>query len=187
MRELNQVFLAPFLVASLAGLLLYWVQLKRQKATTRQALASEINLILLQARDFRDYLIQDSHAWLQEGITLKESPVLAGSTYRVFSALLPNLHLLSSKEISCVLEFYSHYENCEKLIEILFGRLQGQEKAGHPLTGAQIALTKKRAGRIVSGLDSILNATSGRINSLNELPIKCRLEAANPITLKEIS
>ena len=187
MRELNQLILAPFLVAALAGFVLYWIQLSRQRTTTQQALASEINLILRQARDFRDYLLQDSHAWLHEGAILKESPVLARSNYRVYSALLPNLHLLSGKEISCVLEFYSHYENCENLIEILFGRLQGQEKAGHPLTEMQIALTKKRAERIVNGLENILSTTSGSINSLDDLPIKCSLEAAHPIKLEEIT
>lgn len=80
MRELNQLVLAPFLVAALAGCVLYWIQLSRQRATTRQALASEINLILRQARDFRDYLIQDSHAWLQEGVTLARAKANSTST-----------------------------------------------------------------------------------------------------------
>jgi hypothetical protein len=124
--------------------------------------------------------------WLQEGAVLKESPVLARSNYRVYCALLPNLHLLSEDEIARVLEFYSHYENCESLIEILFGRLQGQEKAGHPLTGAQIELTKKRAKRIVGGLDSIIDATNGHVDTLDGLPGKCELEAAHPIKMEEV-
>ena len=181
MNGVNHDFLWPFLVALLAGLIIYLVQFYRQGAAIRQALVGEINLLLSQCRDYHGYLSQDSHEWIKPGATLSGSPYFSRSSYRVYSALLPNLHLLSADEILQVISFYNHYESCESLIEILFGRIRQQEQSTKPLTQEQVDLTKLRVKRITDAINDALSSTYGNIDMLEGLPTAYLLRSSQVV------
>ncbi|MEA2561259.1 MAG: hypothetical protein QOH06_2763 [Acidobacteriota bacterium] len=171
MKELSEIFAFPFLAAALAGLAVYVAQLSQQRATTRQALISEINVLLREIAGYQRYMSNDKHAWLQADKTVKESPVIIRSACKVYTALLPQLHLLPKDEISRVLAFYTHHESCDSLVEILFGRLKQQEQTGAPLTSEKVERNKRRVRRILDGLnDCLRQIPGGQIVSLRQLP-----------------
>jgi len=130
----------------IVGLSLYFIKAGRQRYSIRQALISEINLLLGQLDDYKRYLLRDDHKWCNEGSTLTESPVFVPSNYRVFSTSLPFLWLLPTDEMKKILLFYSQVENCEKLIEILFGRIQGHEKGAKAITKDQVKRRVSKSG-----------------------------------------
>ncbi len=185
MSLVTDKFFVPIAVLVLGGLLTYWVQLMRQRVAIRKALISEINLLFRDAVDYKEYLSQERHDWLKKGARLKESPVFVASSKRVFNAMLPQLWLLPRSELQKVLLFYSHVEDCENLIQILFGRIHKQEQIGKPLDAKQIAVTKVRIKRILKGLDSALRITNGKIDKLGELPQNHDLPTAKD-TSKEL-
>jgi hypothetical protein len=178
MNGITDNFLWPVLVAVIGGLTMSWIKLARQRSAIRNALISEINLLLRQAADYREYLSQEPHDWLTEGMILSESPVFVASPKRVFNTVLLQLWLFPSSEVQKVLRFYSHIEDCETLIQILFERIQKQEDAGKPLEARQIAVTKSRIKRIIKGLDSAIRVTDGKIDKLGQLPTTYALPTA---------
>src|ERR1051325_7039892 len=97
---LTQYLWLPLVVALLSGFLIYWIQFTKQKKAIRRALLCEINSLLDNLSDYRDYLSKSDHSWTTVGKTISESPILARSDYKVFLAVLPNIHYLSSIEIS---------------------------------------------------------------------------------------
>src|SRR5947209_9198897 len=113
--------------ALLAGLVLYLVNRRQQSSVVKQALLSEITFLIKQAHDYDHYLDRPNHYWLQENHVLKESPVFVASKTDIFNACLPLLYLLSPSEVERIFQFYSHFTGCERLIEILFGRIAKQE------------------------------------------------------------
>jgi len=185
MNAMTDNLLFPVLVAVIGGLTISWIKLARQRSAIRSALISEINLLLRQAADYKEYLSQDGHDWLKEGVALSESPVFVTSAHRVFNAMLNQLWLLPAAEARKVLRFYSHVEDCENLIQILFERIQKQESVGKPLDAKQVAVTKARIKRIVKGLDSAVRVTDGKIDKLQQLPTTYLLPTARD-TSKEL-
>lgn len=160
----------PVLVALAGGFALYWFKYFRARGLVRQALTEDINLLLRQCADYQAYLSLNGHDWLKKGETIFESPVFVSSNKQVFAASLPFLWLLTKKETKKIFRFYSHVDDCEKLIEILFLRIQKLEANGQPLTEKQIALIKGRRDRIVAGLTSLLKSSQFQIIKINELP-----------------
>jgi hypothetical protein len=132
--------------------------------------------------DYRDYLSKSDHGWTTVGKTISESPILARSDYKVFLAVLPNIYYLSSVEISRANNFYNHHQQCEQLIEILFGRVQQQRQTEKPLTEDQVNLTKNRIRRILLGVDQVLKVTGKRIYDLSDLPRRLVLPSSGDIT-----
>ena len=176
--------LFPLVVALVGGIVLYWSKLVRERRMIRQALVSEINLLLRQASDYREYLALDGHDWFKVGQTLIESPVFVPSEKQVFTAALPYFWLLSKMEMKKLLLFYHHIDACEKLIEILFLRIQKLETAATPLTTKQVALTKGRRDRIVAGLVSAIQTNEYQITKLTDLPDKYELETGKKTAVK---
>jgi hypothetical protein len=171
MKEFSDIFALPFLAAALAGVVVFITQMVHQRATTRQALISEINMLLRDIAGYERYLTNDKHAWLQPEAVIRESPVFSRSACKVYTALLPQLHLLPRDEILRVLAFYNHYEACESLIEILFGRIKQREQSGVPLSPEQVERNKRRIGRILTGINYCRRVVpSSGISSLRELP-----------------
>jgi hypothetical protein len=166
---LNQSFLLPFLVTLLAGLTIYFVQFFRQRKAIGQALLGEINLLLTECRDYCAYLPDSSNEWLMTNTIVSASPYFAKSSYRVYSAMLPNLHILSRRNILRVIAFYGQYETCESLIEILFARIRLQEQSGLPTTDEQASSFRIRTERITGALRDILGPTDDPIQKLGYL------------------
>jgi hypothetical protein len=154
-------------VAIAGGYILFLIKTNRQRRAVRLALTSEINALLVEASVYKRYLSDDGHDWLKAGLTLTESPVFVVSNWRMFNASLPYFWLLPNNELQKVLEFYSQIESCEKLIEILFGRVQEYVEAKIPLTEKQVSQTKIRVKRITDDLESALKITNNRIGALN--------------------
>ncbi len=184
MNGFSEIFIIPLAVVVFGSLIVYWTKLLRQQTTVRHALINEINMLLRQCGDFKEYLIQDGHDWLKEGMVLDESPVFIRSSYKVYKEALSQLYLLSKEEITKVLMFYNHHEECQTLLEILFARIHQQEESKKQLTDKQIAITKARVERIIDGLTSVLKIRGGQIVSLYVLPEKYGLPTAKETAIK---
>lgn len=185
MTSVTDNLLFPVLVAVIGGVIASWITLARRRRAIRGALTSEINLLLRQAADYKEYLSQEPHDWLTVGTVLSEAPVFVASPHRIFNAMLAELWLLPATEAQKVLLFYSHMEDCENLIQILFQRIQKQEEGGKPLEARQVAVTKSRIKRIVKGLESAVRVTDGKIDKLRQLPVTYVLPTARD-TSKEL-
>jgi len=168
----------PLLVALIGGLVTYWAKLSRERDALRTGLLSEINFLLRQTEEFKDYLSLEGHPWHQVGETLRESPVFVATPRKIFAAMLPSLWLLSRNELDKVLQFYNHLEDCEKLLEILFGRIKKLEDAGKPLDSDQVSHMKKRTHRIIRGFESVLHDCNLPVKKLSDLPGNYKLPSA---------
>lgn len=184
MSQFTQYILFPVLVGIVGGFVMHWLKIRMQRTALEQLLVSEINLILRQAKDYHAYFSGDEHDWLKEGRTLDESPVFIPARIHVFKSVLPQIYLLSPKQIQKVLSFYNHHENCETLIEILFMRIQQMEKSGKALTEQKAALTKTRKDRIVNGLNSLLQITNLQIHKISNLPDSYQFQSAEETKAK---
>ena len=168
----------------LAGaLLVYLVRSMRQRLATERALVGEINLLLRQGRDYFAYLSRPSHEWLKVGVQLSSSPYFSRKEYRVYSAMLSDLHLLEKTEALRVIAFYSHYDSCESLIEILFGGIRQQEQSEKVVTELQVEEARRRTERILRGLEAALTGSGEKIRTLRDLPadlVSIRATVRNP-------
>lgn len=95
-------------------------------------------MLLRQERDYRDYFAQTQHRWLHAEKALSESPAFASARTEIPSRSIPQLHLMETVDVRRVVNFYAHYRDTEKLIEILCERLS-------QLSAGQITLSKETA------------------------------------------
>lgn len=152
------------------GLSLYLVSQVRQRAAVETALLVEINMMLDQARDYLRYFEQTSHPWLKVGEAQPEAPVFSAGRATVLAGSIPQLHLMRNADIRRVLAFYGHFQDAEKLIEILFARIAVVVTAKTTLTAEAAALTDGRRKRIVHALQNLLGGCAAPVRSIANMP-----------------
>jgi hypothetical protein len=189
--EYEQYFYFPLFVAVAGGLITYLAQLWFQRETIRDALLSEINLILAHAKETLDYLDQTSHYWLAANQVLKRAPTDAKLSTSTFMALLPQAHLLGRSSVVRILQFYAHYERCENLKLSLFQHIRGHVDSKVALTEADVLLLNIRRRRLCKGYQSLISSSGKGIHKLSDLPLEYAIpstkEVADQINLAMVS
>jgi hypothetical protein len=189
--EYEQYFYFPLFVAVAGGLVTYLAQLWLQRETIRDALLSEINLILAHAKETLDYLGQTDHYWLTSNQVLKRAPTDAKLTTNTFVALLPQAHLLGRARVVKILHFYAHYERCENLKLSLFKHIRDHVDSKVALTEPDVRLLNIRRQRLCEGYQSLIGSRERVIQSLSDLPVEYSIpstkEIAEQINLAMVS
>ena len=155
-NEHEQYLYFPLFVLVLGSIVIYIIQVILQRSTIRDALLTEIKLILNHVRDTYDYLAQPDHYWLRANQVLTRAPTDTKLTTRTFSALLPQAHLLGKYQVIRILHFYAHYERCENLKISLFQHIRNHVESGTPLTEMDIHVLNIRRLRLCQGYQSLL-------------------------------
>lgn len=170
--EHEQYLYFPLFVAIAGSLIVYLAQLWLQRITIRDALLTEIRLILNHARETLDYLSQTDHYWLGANNVLSRGPTDTRLGTNIFTELLPQAHLLGRPQVVRILHFYAHYERCENLKISLFKHIRDHVDAKTALTEKDVHLLNIRRMRLCEGYKSLLGTLERKIDNLSALPIE---------------
>ncbi len=167
---IDQLVSHPIWVGLIVGLLLYVLKTRSEAQALACALIADINQIRNYSDEIFEYLRSDIHYWLKAGATITRAPTHTGPEMRLVMAVLPNLHLLSKRDVSKVLGFYLHHQLCENLTKSLYRHIRSYTESDAPLTDADVRILALRRDRLLSGYESLLSGADLNIVKLRQLP-----------------
>ncbi|MCP4109455.1 MAG: hypothetical protein GY749_28685 [Desulfobacteraceae bacterium] len=151
----------------------------RQRYLIKKALTSEINILIRQLKDYKEYFLLENHSWLKEGSVI-EAPVIKPIEHKIFNSVLSQLYFFKTEDMDKILSFYHYVESCEKLISILFSRIQQQQRQNITIDKERVDIRKIQVNKIVNALDKLPKSSDFK-NFPSEYQIETAAESAKKI------